>query len=235
MSRALGIIILLFSYSIYSQNNYSDPSLSFANLEYSYGVRYNPKVSEIIEKRRDSYPKVHPLYTDEFGRDDIVIIKTKLNTDEKDLYYVLFTQGPSGDPSFYFINVKKPNKYFGNLAGEELVLPGNGFAYTKSRSNSDYLKRAKFKIAQYGFEEVFQPFYYVGLNSHTLVPVAIYKEIGKGKIIAKLPANYEVEVLVTDNNSNYLIKTSFGLLGWIHIPSTQYKSEIIEGISFQGD
>lgn len=228
------IITLTVSIST-AQEQYTLIQKSFSNLAYSYKVRYNPDISQEILKSRDSYPKDHPLYTDEFGSDDIVIIKTKLIKGDSTWYYVLFTEGPSADPSFYFINAENPDQYFGSLAGEELVLPGNNFAYTEGRADNDFTKRMKFKITKSGFEEVFQPFYYVGLQSYTLVPITLYKEKNEKEPIATLPANYAVEVILTDDITHYLIKTPFGLLGWVTIPSSQYKSKVIEGIYFQGD
>lgn len=128
---------------LHSQDNMPLPSYSFSNLEYFKHVRYNPNTTKLINKNRDSFPKNNALYTNEFGHDDIVILQTKLKKADKDLYYVLFSEGPSADPKFYFIKVNKPNEYFGNLPGEELVIPGNGYAYTKGRANNDFLKTRK--------------------------------------------------------------------------------------------
>ena len=233
--RIILFICFIFIYPAFAQEQTSPPSYSFSNLESYLGVKYNPKNSEIVNKTLGSYPKDHPLFTDEFEANDIVILKTKFHSNDQVSFYVVFSEGPSGDPNFYFLSTSLHDKVFGYLGCEEIVIPGNGFVYTKCRANKDYLKRRKYKVEDTGFKEITQPYYYVGLKSRTLAPITIYKEKDTKEPIAKLPSNYAIEVLISDENSYYLVKTTFGLVGWIHLPSAQYNNEIIKGIYFQGD
>ena len=106
-----------------------------------------------------------------------------------------------------------------------------------------FYKKQKYFFDGKHLNEVNQPFYYVGLTSKTLVTVKLYKNrtINEEEIVAVLPENYDVEVILTDDISLksgeifYLVKTSFGLLGWVPVRALQLKSSVLEGIIFKGD
>ncbi|MEM8895738.1 MAG: hypothetical protein AAGC88_14240, partial [Bacteroidota bacterium] len=59
--------------------------------------------------------------------------------------------------------------------------------------------------------------------------------------LARLPADYEIEVVAAKNNSSrmnetkYLIKTQLGLLGWYRIQAGKFTAIDVKGILFKGD
>jgi hypothetical protein len=42
-------------------------------------------------------------------------------------------------------------------------------------------------------------------------------------------------VLLADGEDNYLVKTAFGLVGWLRIPADSQEAKVIDGLFFAGD
>lgn len=42
-------------------------------------------------------------------------------------------------------------------------------------------------------------------------------------------------VVLSDGHDNYLVKTAFGLLGWVKIPGDSQEATVIDGLFFAGD
>lgn len=59
--------------------------------------------------------------------------------------------------------------------------------------------------------------------------------------IAQLAAGHAVEVVLTDDEQDkqsctcFLVKTPGGVLGWVWVPSSQFKADTLEVISWWGD
>jgi len=86
--------------------------------------------------------------------------------------------------------------------------------------------------------EVQQPYYYVGLKSRTLNTVNIYQTKDCKVLIATLPKDYEIEILLTEDPfepSMYLVRTSFGLTGWAKLRAGMYESIDVEGLFYNND
>ena len=81
-------------------------------------------------------------------------------------------------------------------------------------------------------EEIRQPFYYVGLESVVTEDIKIYADIEQTNVIANLPIGSTVTVLINKGEC-YLLKTPFGLVGWLKIPQALQTS--IKGLFFNGD
>ena len=94
--------------------------------------------------------------------------------------------------------------------------------------------RRKFLLKNNSCIEVKQPFYYVGLKTITLKPIQLYRSKEQKEIIAKLFSNSPIEVLI-NSGEFYLLKSSFGLVGWIKIPETLIQTSPIKGLYFAGD
>lgn len=210
---------LIYSDEAYSQSfNY----LKEIDLGYAVSILYDDNLTELIQK------------TDpETGA--IEVLKTKISRFAHLDYIVEFDPGPSEDPSFTFYclenNDKKP---IITIPGERLIIPGNGNVYVSGRSNNMFLKRQKFKLSNNMLEEVEQPAYYVGLKTKVLKTIELFADIEQTKRVAVLPKNHEVEVIL-NQGEYYLLKTPFGLLGWIRIGSFDITEPILEGIFYAGD
>jgi hypothetical protein len=204
-------------------------------------VAYDPGVTTLINKRRAELPRSHVLYFDDgLEANDVVLLETVLSGSDR--YNVVFSEGPSADPMFYFIKVGATSDLpWATIAGNTVAIPHNGALYAASRFNNHFTKRQKFAYQPGGLQEVRQPYFLVGLRTRTLEAITLYASPNEKSVVAQLPAGTEIGVVLTDDREDsdsrtcFLIRTPFGLLGWAWVPSSQYKSGLIEGISWWGD
>ncbi len=199
-------------------------------------VMYNKENTEIINKSRYSFPKDDKLFADEMPGEDRVLLKTEIAGKK---YYIIFSWGPSEDPAFRIYKDDKELTYIGSIGGAVLVVPGSASLYGYARHNGAFGKRSKYKMEKNKITEVKQPFYYVGLTSATLKPVKLYDKIDGGNVVASLPANYEVEILVAESaqygSAWYLVRTSFGLTGWAKLDQGYGSQPSVKGLIWHGD
>jgi len=151
-----------------------------------------------------------------------------------------YSDGPSGDPNFELYKVIKPGEYeyITSFAGEAIFFTGNGYIYTRCRSNNNFLKRQKWYFNGTTAVENKQPYYYVGLTTKTLKNIQLYSDYACKEKLAVVGANSEIEILLTEyaeTNTKFLIRTPFGLCGWWIMDRDYPFSEEIEGVSFSGD
>lgn len=203
-------------------------------------VKYNASQVEVFNKNVSDLPEDDPFYYGEEGPslNNIKVLKTRISPSGP-YYYVIFSTGPSADPSFIFYKEGAYEKSAFYVMALKIYIPGNGHIYAEGHTNNTFNKRRKFTLSNGEFVEAEQPFYYVGLKTRTLKPVKLYKSKSLSRVIASLPADYSVEVLINDpeNSSLFLVKTDFGLTGWIEIPG-EYMfggNELIKGIYYAGD
>ncbi len=192
--------------------------------EYAY-VHYNPEFTTIINKDISQYNiKI------------IQVLKTKINESDSHNYTIDYSQGPSADPGFLFYRNQgdslKQIGYYKN--GLELFIPSNGYVYISGHTDNMYDQRKKYKVHFDDLVEIKQPYYYVGIKSKLEDFLEIYSDLNYKTSIGKLPIGAPVTVLLNIDD-DYLIKTSFGLVGWAKIPPTPFKGKIIEEIYFAGD
>jgi hypothetical protein len=219
---------------------------SFENLrevtikEYEISVKYDPSISEVIAKKykhlNSDYKNTFPGYKDGQGECDCtaefgyVILKTKLNRSSDKYYYIDFWICPEPEFRIFEEGNKTP---LDNISATALVIPGNGSIYTSGHM-SYFNARQKYDFVNNKITEVPQPFYYVGLKSHTLRTVNLYQDTNLKKVIATLPPNNEIEILLSAGGL-YLARTSFGLVGWTKLEAAQYRSVDVEGLFYNND
>ena len=153
---------------------------------------------------------------------------------------VEFTEGPSGDPEF-FIFSKKGAEPLLSVAATEMYIPKGKNVYSEGWTNSMFNYRRKFTFQSNKFAEVKQPFQYVGIKAKVQkmhqddgpVLVTLFADKSKKKKVAVLPEGSEIEVLLSDDPKWYLVRSSFGLVGWVEIPEYAMNTNI--GLSFAGD
>ena len=195
----------------------------------------------VINTRISQLDTTHPLYQKEDFLDDLVLVRTRLSSSDLREFLVVFSEGPSEDPNFYFIDLQAPNQIWGQLDGTALAMPGNGAFYIAGRHNRAFTERRKYLFSPAGFREVRQPFGYVGLSTQTRKTIDIFLEPTQKTPIAQLPENSRIEVLISDEQNAIdghlllLVRTQFGLVGWVQVPWTTFVSGSIEGIHFIGD
>ena len=164
----------------------------------------------------------------------IILADVLIDKNTKKRALLTFDVCPEEEFNLYDIATKKKISSFPALG---IIIPGNGTVYTFGHTN-EFNLRQKFKLEGSSFVEEIQPFYYIGLPSKTLREVKIHSDKELTKVIATLPANYEIEVLLAEKpfaNKIYLVRTNFGLIGWAALKVDQYKSVDIEGLFYNND
>ena len=201
-------------------------------------IKYNSTTTVVFNKKLKDLDKLDPLYPDyELIEDDIKTIKTKIDNSSTDEYYVVFTFGLSYDHAFIFYKSDNFDSVAFIIPGLKLYIPGNGCVYVSGHTNNYFNVRKKFQLINNELIEVKQPFYYVGLKTKTLKPIKLYDSKEMVNVIASLPEDYSIEVLLSDGDYStlFLVKTDFGLTGWIDLDYILKKPDKIDKLFFNGD
>lgn len=200
-------------------------------------IKYNPSVSTVYNKKRSDLDKNDPMFYNEGGpgEEEIKAIQTKIS-DSGDDYYIVFTWGPSADPAFHFYKDGQFDQPAFRIAATKLYVTGTGAIYSSGHTNNMFDMRKKYKVANNNLVEVKQPYYHVGLKTKTLKPISLYSTEKLENVVAKLPANYNIEVLVQNpENRLFLITTDFGLTGWVKVESGMRGNASIDKLYYAGD
>lgn len=170
--------------------------------------------------------------------DDILVCELLIDTQRLKLIY---SMGDSDDSTFIF--TAADGKEIGRFNGTTLYMPGGSSIYISGWSNTMFDERRKYTFSNGKFNEVTQPYKYVGLKTTVKRPefstdtkpvlVSLYSDQSKSKTVAKLPEGSEIEVLLADGETWYLVRSSFGLVGWVEVPIGAMSTTI--GVYFAGD
>lgn len=193
-------------------------------------ISYDPTITKLINQPMEQEKGAEEAGISEMTR----LISTKVNRESDARQIIYYDPGPSADPSFV-ITDEKTNTRIGVIAGDALIVPGNGFIYSIARTNNMHEERQKFEVKDGKIVEIKQPFSYVGLNSKSRVPLTLTAEKDGKEVVAQLPKGESLQVVLRDGDY-LLIKTPFGLIGWMKLKTdvTADTAEI-EGIYFAGD
>ena len=217
-----------------SSSNEAFSYLTKIDMGYGVSIAYKPEVSKLINKGIDELDKTDPLYFEENHEGASILITTKIAAGGAN-YHIVYSSGPSADPSFavYKDGDKEPIKVFYAL---EIAIPGNGNIYTAGHTNNMFNNRKKYQLKNNKLVEAEQAFYYVGLKSKTLKPITLYKSERLRTVVASLPADYKVEVLINKPKTDlYLVRTEFGLTGWVALKNQMYGNISIDKLFYAGD
>lgn len=167
--------------------------------------------------------------------EQLLVLECTLQKGDKTPYRIYFSPGPSEDPVFIIHKKTKPEwTNLATLSGKKLYILGNGTLFTSGHTNNMFDMRRKYQVGKDSITEVLQPFYYVGVKSKTLRPAVLYRSQEMKEIIAHLPKNYAVEILLNQGEF-YLVKTTFGLTGWLRLSGDQRENRVFSEIFFAGD
>jgi hypothetical protein len=195
-------------------------------------IFYDPKITTVINKEPDN-----PIKYNIQGISGIKIIRairTKISLNTQEYYIIDFDEGASDDPTFILLKEEnKKLKYISHMPGTSLVIPGDGNLYISGHTNDMFDKRRKFSLSKDRIVEVQQPYYYVGLETKIKKKIDLYSTPQQSEVIHSLLKGSKVTVLLNKGDL-YLLKTSFGLVGWTQIPYGSQETSI-EGLYFAGD
>lgn len=189
---------------------------------------------EISQKLNGKHPE-----EEQFDKAGLYIsrpLRTQLLGPEYGYFTIDCDSGPSWDPGCTFSQEVKNGtlKEIIHIYGLRFALPGNGNIYVEGHNDTMFNIRKKFTWREGSFEEVKQPYKYVGLTTTTRDSIQIFSSQEYNQTVASLPKGAALTVLVNDGD-NYLIKTTFGLLGWVKIPESSQEDSPISGIYWNGD
>lgn len=162
--------------------------------------------------------------------------------------------GPSNDPSCRLLtkpdDPDAPGSVIFESPGTDFVFAPSGEIYASGATDYTYDHRRLFRFDGKRFAEVAQPFRYVGIEGTTTAPLALTSERGAAKtkpdakhVIASLPAKTPITILLNaasgddeyGQNTDYLVRTREGLVGWAHIPTKEDGTTIVDGLRYNGD
>lgn len=203
----------------------------------AFSISYNPCCSQVYKTAVGDLAKSDPLYpTDDYGYDDIKMIKTRINSAKKVDCIVVYSEEPSADPHYVFYTCTNPAEILFIVPGEKIVIPGNGLIYSAGRTNNTIEARKKFAVTDSGLTEVKQPYYYSGMKSKALIDLKLYDSEELKNETGTIPAGTEVQILLKkDETELYLIMDSYGITGWIDAGMTGIMPTVIEGLFYSGD
>jgi hypothetical protein len=192
-------------------------------------ISYDPSVSKILNTRPDVEFNSQGIGGIEITR----VLLTKIDRTKNDRYYIDFDPGASNDPVFA-VFPEGGKSAIGIIDADHLVVPGNGFIYALARTNKHFLERRKYLIQDNKVIESKQPYLYVGLDTKANRNFPLYASVTGGETIASIRKGDKIFVVLNEGD-NYLVRSSFGLLGWVQIDPGNQESAVIEGIYFAGD
>ncbi len=225
-------IIFLFSTQLLSAQEKGDTEKAFSKLTWVDADQVNnenyarfgyEKGFELKNEVISSNSNYHNI----IRNDDITFIGVFKNMK------FFFSPGPSYDPTFYVLN--STNKKVLEFMGEEMCVKSSGIIYVTGNMNQVFNVHKKYKIQGETIKEVKQPYMYVGIKDKLKKPIKLYNKQNKsGALVARLPKGYEVEILLASGTKNYLVKTAFGLVGWLTIEQedTYIMNSIIDGLGY---
>lgn len=193
--------------------------------------------AEIFNKKLKDLDKSHPLYTPEDCESEMTLLAITTVDNSNKKYAIVYGYCP--EPEFHFYGVDGISSFYGSIGGLNMYVSGNGNLYVSGHVNSNFDVKRKLKFKENNITEIKQPHYYVGLKTKTLKPITLYHTKELNDVVATLPENYAIEVLLAETShifeDYYLVRTEFGLIGWTRIKAGQYKSIDVEGIYWNGD
>lgn len=158
----------------------------------------------------------------------------------KDSLTILFDGGMSDDPEFSIYG--KGQKLIGHVSCVEMYINASGLVYTAGHANNMFNRRRKFQIQKDTLIEIKQPYYYVGIKGQVEKDITLYKDKKGPDIVAQLPKGYEIEVLLAEATTKdyeadylFLVRTDFGLAGWLRLTNEDMYGGILKELFFRGD
>ncbi|CAA6825260.1 MAG: Unknown protein [uncultured Sulfurovum sp.] len=234
------ILTILFTTLLFGENEFKKPE-SFKD----YKQYILDDMMVFISPKLTKYLKIKEVKRDGYDKNIHAPVKTMFLTIKGEELKLFIDPGASDDFSFVFNHKGKERM----IAGESVFISQSGTIYISNRMNENYEVKRKFQITKSGVKELKQAFLSVNMDCETSALATLYTEQGgKGTIVAKIPKGKKVKVLVnaftahnseleTDESKNYLVQTSFGLVGWVRSSAgyMQEKGKPLGCLMYEGD
>ncbi|MEO0897183.1 MAG: hypothetical protein AAFY71_12335 [Bacteroidota bacterium] len=233
MKRLFPLILigLIVSSTALSQMKPTFPDLTYKNLGYpSYTFGYMPSNFNLEYKK---------LGLDSPIPDGEVTKLGSYQASSSTTLTLYFTTGASDDPELFMFD--QNGKRIFSVGGEGFHFKGR-ILYVSGSSNHMFDQRRKFVYKDGTYKEVPQPYYYVGKKGKLKRAIKLYETKAMKNVVATLPKGYDIEIVMAEfegeeymPKDQYLVKTKFGLVGWIKIGQEDYFGGLIPSLYMMGD
>jgi hypothetical protein len=235
--------LIVIALNVFGQRKSYFPNLTRVSIDATYNVffGYDKSTTHFINKPCYLLDNKDPLhcYQDSVISTWTFVAKFK-NEFLNDSVNIVYSEGMSADPGY--IVSTKADKIIGRFSCVEFYINATGTIYTEGHVNNMFNRRRKFQIQNDTIFEVRQPFCYVGMKGKTLKEITLYNDKVGNEIVAQLPKNYEIEILLADGTTKdfdidyyYLVKTDFGLVGWLRITNDDLYGTVLKDLFYNGD
>ena len=198
------------------------------------------KGTKVINRSLQTLDPRDPYYRDSEAVVLGVLVAQYKAPGMKDSLTVVFESGMSDDPEFSIFG--KGQKLIGHVSCLDMYINASGEIYTAGHANNMFNRRRKFQIQKDTLLEVKQPYYYVGLKGQLQKDITLYRDKTGPDVVAQLPKGYEVEVLLAESTTKdyeidnlFLVRTDFGLVGWLRLSNEDTFGGVLKELYFRGD
>lgn len=236
-------IVLTNILSLSAQTGNYFPNLLKVSVDTTYKAYfgYEKTSSRLINKpcQLSEYNN-DPFFCSDTLLPEFKIIARYKNATLKDSVFILFDEGMSADPRFTIYT--KSHKLLGSFPALEFYINSSGTIYTAGHTNNMYNRRRKFQMQNDKIVEIQQPYNYVGLKGKTEKNVTLYRDKVGTDIVAQIPKDYEIEILLAESPTKdfesdqlFLVRTDFGLVGWLRLSAEDVYETVLKGLFYAGD
>lgn len=235
------LFCLALAISASGQNKSYFPQMTKILVDSSFHAVFGyEKGMQVINRSCRSLDPKDPFYCDSEAVVTGVLVAKYKAPGIKDSLSILFDGGMSDDPEFSILG--KGQKLIGHVSCVEMYINASGVIYTAGHANNMFNRRRKFQIQKDTLVEVKQPYYYVGLKGQILKDITLYRDKTGPDVVAQLPKGYEIEVLLSEAPTKdyeidnlFLVRTDFGLVGWLRLSNEDTFGGVLKELYFRGD
>lgn len=239
--RTLLLIVLTLKLQISTgQNKTYFPNLTKVAIDTAHKVFFSyDKSSSLINKYCKSLAKTDPYYCSDSVPTTWYLVAKHKSSALKDSVLIIYSEGMSDDPEFTILT--KSEKLIARIAALELYINSSGAIYSSGHVNNMYNRKRKFQIQNDTVIEIKQPYYYVGMKGKIIKGITLYQDKNSNEVVAQLPKDYEIEILLAepakdyDVDYNFLVRTEFGLVGWLRLTNEDLYSTVLKDLYYAGD
>jgi len=226
------ILVFIFSISLNAQIEFEFDDLEYTTLK-TQAIKIGTPKSNFDKIFKDCTELNNCVFEEEGS--EIFLGTYHVNKTKSLLFY--YTSGSSEDPQIY---VTLNNKIILNVLAETFHIKGK-IIYVEGLSNNFFNRKRKFKFDGIAFKEVRQPISYVGVDGLLKQGITIYQSKLLKKPVAYLPKEYLIEIIAVEFDEKnesieyLLIKTDYGLVGWLDFKLDYYGGKLINDFRNFGD
>ncbi len=230
---AIAVILISLTTPLKAETAQVFPGLSVVNSDGGKGDTDSALLARVFYPKGAATLVNKTLKSDPYAEPEYLVMRVYIDAAKKEQYEVHYSEGPSADPSYRLSQVGQVKNSF-SVDGLDLYIPGNGAIYTSSEINRSFVQRRKYALSNGRLQEVKQPFLYVGMASVAQRDLKITATPNGSTEIATIAKGSAVEILLNQGD-DYLLKTPFGLVGWIRITDIGLEDNVLKGLLFHGD